>query len=92
MNWFLSQMSRVDKFSVGDIIVTPFEHDRSWYRARISEILEGDQIDVYYVDFGDSGVVSMDSVKAIRQDVDSKCKCLYLERHGRVYIDSQAYR
>jgi len=84
-------MSRVDKFSVGDIIVTPFEHDRSWYRARISEILEGDQIDVYYVDFGDSGIVSMDSVKAIRQDFDSKWQLFYSEKHGWVYIDSDVY-
>ena len=60
------QTCQVDKFSVGDIIATPFEHDRSWYRARITEILEGDQIDVYYVDFGDSCIVSMDTVKAIR--------------------------
>ena len=62
------QTCRVDKFSVGDVISTPFEHDESWYRASIIEILEGDQIDVYYVDFGDSGVVSMDTVKAIRCD------------------------
>lgn len=51
---------------VGDICCAPFEFDSSWYRARIQEINEDGTVDLYYVDFGDSGRISKDKLRELK--------------------------
>ena len=53
-------------FKVNDLIAATFEFDNSWYRARIVNITEDDKLDLYYVDFGDSGVIAKDKARALR--------------------------
>ena len=53
-------------FQVGDICCAPFEFDSQWYRARILEMNEDGTVELYYVDFGDSGQISKDKLREIR--------------------------
>ncbi|GLV44789.1 papi [Carabus blaptoides fortunei] len=41
---------------VDDIIAVPYEHDDKWYRAKVLSLHE-DYVEVYYVDYGDYGIV-----------------------------------
>ena len=51
---------------MGDICSAPFEFDSSWYRARIQEINKDGTVDLYYVDFGDSGQISKDKLRELK--------------------------
>ena len=43
------------------------KHDESWYRGEIVELLEDrNEVRMHYLDFGDTGVVSMSNLKEIR--------------------------
>ena len=50
---------------VGDLVAAPFDHDAMWYRAQVLEVLD-DTVDLYYVDFGDSGIVDREKVMPLR--------------------------
>lgn len=50
---------------VDDIVAAPFANDNNWYRARVIGI-QGESIDLYYVDFGDSEILPKDRVKSLR--------------------------
>lgn len=52
--------------SVGDIVCALFEHDSSWYRARVEDIISDSEVEVYFVDFGDNSRVPYSSIKRIR--------------------------
>lgn len=61
-------------FQVGDICCAPFEFDSHWYRARILEMNEDGTVELYYVDFGDSGQISKDKLREIRCVSNVKCE------------------
>ena len=61
-------------FQVGDICCAPFECDSQWYRARILEMNEDGTVELYYVDFGDSGQISKDKLREIRCVSNVKCE------------------
>lgn len=43
---------RLSEFGVGDLVAAPFEGDHRWYRAQVAQVTD-DQVDLYYVDYGD---------------------------------------
>ncbi len=59
------QPSQAIQPNPGDIVAAPFTHDASWYRARVVEV-QDKMVDVYYVDFGDNGLVPLDKVRTLR--------------------------
>ncbi|XP_070535369.1 serine-rich adhesin for platelets-like isoform X2 [Ptychodera flava] len=61
------QMEIAFSVDIGDIVSVPFKHDDDWYRARITKI-EENEVSVYYVDFGDDGVIDLDKVHKLRSD------------------------
>ena len=54
----------------GDIVAAPFDSDNLWYRAEVSAV-EGDRVDLYYGDFGDSCWVSKDRIRRLRFESSS---------------------
>lgn len=58
----------LNSFKVGEICCAPFEYDSSWYRARITEIGEEGLVDLYYVDYGDSGKISIDKLRELKPE------------------------
>ncbi|XP_054751341.2 tudor and KH domain-containing protein-like [Lytechinus pictus] len=57
-----------DSLQKGEIVAAPFSHDQMWYRTRILGFLDGDMVDLYYVDYGDSEAVPKSSVCTLRDD------------------------
>ncbi|XP_062897758.1 tudor and KH domain-containing protein isoform X2 [Mobula hypostoma] len=53
---------------VGDIVAAPCQSDGFWYRARVLGFLENGNADLYYVDFGDNGEVSIGNMQHLRSD------------------------
>ena len=49
----------------GDYVAAPFENDMSWYRAKVMDVKEN-ELDLFYVDYGDSGYLSRDKVRPLR--------------------------
>ncbi|XP_038078365.1 tudor and KH domain-containing protein-like [Patiria miniata] len=62
------QLCKPDTLCTGDIIAAPFQGDESWYRARILGFLEDGQVDLYYIDFGDSDKMPRDGICSLRSD------------------------
>lgn len=64
---YSSEMSTdylVSEPSVGDMVAAPFENDPSWYRAKVMGV-EGDKIDIFYVDYGDSVYIGKDKLRKL---------------------------
>ena len=60
------QDDRASDVSVGAIVVAPFEHDESWYRARVMAVDALDGVaHLLYVDFGDTGRVELAKLKRL---------------------------
>ncbi|KAL3854394.1 hypothetical protein ACJMK2_013665 [Sinanodonta woodiana] len=51
----------------GDIVASPFENDTSWYRARVMDV-DGDKLDLYFIDYGDSNYSQKNSIRIIQQE------------------------
>lgn len=51
--------------NINDVVAAPFENDNTWYRAQVMEI-KGRELDVFYVDYGDSAYLPLDSVRELR--------------------------
>ncbi|OWF36372.1 tudor and KH domain-containing protein-like [Mizuhopecten yessoensis] len=56
-----------DQYLVGDFVAALYEQDNSWYRARVMGI-EGSQLDLYFLDYGDSGYSHISNVRLLRDD------------------------
>lgn len=46
------------------MVAAPFENDPSWYRAKVMGV-EGDKIDIFYVDYGDSVYIGKDKLRKL---------------------------
>ncbi|XP_076618490.1 tudor and KH domain containing protein papi isoform X1 [Colletes latitarsis] len=54
--------------TLGQIVAAKFSFDEQWYRAEVISAPEGEQCEVYFVDYGDHEVVQLDSVLELRTD------------------------
>ncbi|XP_027883714.1 tudor and KH domain-containing protein isoform X1 [Xiphophorus couchianus] len=59
---------RMDSILVGDIVAAPYRDYNTWNRARVLGFLGSGLVDLYYVDFGDNGELSRDSLRPLRSD------------------------
>ncbi|XP_048871019.1 tudor and KH domain-containing protein isoform X2 [Brienomyrus brachyistius] len=59
---------KVEKVVVGDIVAAPYRNHGTWNRARVLNVLESGLVDVYYVDYGDNGELSLESLRSMRSD------------------------
>ena len=50
---------------MNDLVAAPFEHDTRWYRAKVVE-KKGDKADLYYVDYGDNGLIHKSKLRKLR--------------------------
>ncbi|XP_074658968.1 tudor and KH domain-containing protein-like [Tubulanus polymorphus] len=62
-----SEALSIESIQVGDIVAAPFQYDDSWYRAEVKSI-DDDLLDLYYVDYGDSGDINFKNVRPLRSD------------------------
>lgn len=59
---------------IDSIVAAKFPHDDSWYRAKVRHSLhseedpEQSQVTVYYVDFGDTETITLDTMCELRTD------------------------
>ncbi|XP_069102961.1 tudor and KH domain-containing protein-like [Argopecten irradians] len=56
-----------NEYRVGDYVAALYERDHSWYRAQVMGI-EGRQLDLYFLDYGDSGYADINNVHQLRDD------------------------
>lgn len=60
--------------TIDGIVAAKFPHDDSWYRGRVCDFVSNEedpqqsQVTVYYVDFGDTETIKMDTVCELRTD------------------------
>ncbi|XP_035669048.1 tudor and KH domain-containing protein-like [Branchiostoma floridae] len=64
----VKELEPIHTLMVGDIVAAPFQHDDAWYRARVMGFWKAGTLDLYYVDYGDSGVVKRENLRALRHD------------------------
>ncbi|CAH1251663.1 TDRKH [Branchiostoma lanceolatum] len=64
----VKELEPIGTVLVGDIVAAPFQHDDAWYRARVRGFWKAGTLDLYYVDYGDSGVVKRENLRALRHD------------------------
>ncbi|XP_052097601.1 tudor and KH domain-containing protein-like [Mytilus californianus] len=60
----------VSNLVAGDLVAAPFENDTSWYRAKVMGV-EGDTLDLLYVDYGDSGYLPCNKVRRMRSEFEA---------------------
>uniref|UniRef100_H9GCQ2 Tudor domain-containing protein n=1 Tax=Anolis carolinensis TaxID=28377 RepID=H9GCQ2_ANOCA len=53
---------------VGDLVAARHSDDSCWYRAKVLDILENKNLDLYYVDFGDNGEAPLEKLRPLRSD------------------------
>uniref|UniRef100_T2M2Z5 Tudor and KH domain-containing protein n=1 Tax=Hydra vulgaris TaxID=6087 RepID=T2M2Z5_HYDVU len=65
-----SQIARLEKGTIGDICVAPFDNDSGeMFRACIKSVnLDSRTVELFYIDFGDTGYQDIDQLKQIRSE------------------------
>lgn len=58
----------LNAFKVGDVCCAPFEFDSLWYRACILDMNKDGTVELYYLDFGDSGQISKDKLRELKSE------------------------
>lgn len=62
------------QLEIGQIVAAPFNQDDKWYRAEVKAVEPNDvneeesQVDLYYVDYGDSDYVKKSKIMQLRTD------------------------
>ncbi|XP_013386809.1 uncharacterized protein LOC106156225 isoform X2 [Lingula anatina] len=54
--------------SVGNPCAAKFSEDNMWYRAVVTSVVSPTQVDVHFVDYGNSEVVQTDNVKKVKKE------------------------
>lgn len=68
------ELHELEKVTVDSIVAAKFPHDDSWYRGRVCSFSHNEedprqnQVTVYYVDFGDTETIQMNTVCELRTD------------------------
>lgn len=65
VDYSLQRVQETLEVAEGMLYAVPFEHDSSWYRARVVGVEEG-QAEVLYVDYGDSGTVELCMLRTLK--------------------------
>ncbi|KAM8921538.1 LOW QUALITY PROTEIN: tudor and KH domain-containing protein [Pelodytes ibericus] len=65
---YQKQQGSAAEIQVGDIVAAPFRTDKSWYRAEVVDFNDNGNVDLYYVDYGDSWVTSKEILFPLRSD------------------------
>jgi len=55
---------KAGRVSVGDLVIARFTQDKSFYRAKVGKVM-GHRVEVHYIDFGNSEVVEVSSLKVL---------------------------
>ena len=63
---FAFQDYNLTSVNKGDIVAAPFENDNTWYRAKVMDLRGEGELDVFYVDYGDSAYLSTEDVRELR--------------------------
>lgn len=58
-------------FAVGDMVTSKLPYDGNWYRAEVKDIVDGDLV-LYFVDFGDTEIISQGNVRTLRFNINLK--------------------
>ncbi|VDI17447.1 tudor domain-containing protein 2 [Mytilus galloprovincialis] len=72
-SFYTSEMPQgydVSNPKTGDLVAAPFENDTSWYRAKVMGV-EGETLDLLYVDYGDSGYLPYNKVRRLRSEFEA---------------------
>lgn len=92
---YTSEMSKdyiIDKPIIGDIVAAPFENDPLWYRAKVMGV-EGDTVDLFYVDYGDSSYLPCNKIRRLRSEFESlpfqaiECHLAHIKPVGETWSD-----
>lgn len=51
------------------MVAAKFSYDNKWYRAEVINVVEDSQYEVFFVDYGDLEVLSIDNVFELRTDM-----------------------
>ncbi|KAG0712668.1 Tudor and KH domain-containing [Chionoecetes opilio] len=68
------ELHQLEKVTVDSLVAAKFPHDDSWYRGRVCSYMhceeepQQSQVTVYYVDFGDTETIKLDTVCELRTD------------------------
>ena len=66
---YSSGQESVTSFSAGSFCVAQYE-DGGWYRAQVIQF-QGESIDVFYIDYGDTATLPLSSIRSLRPDFSS---------------------
>lgn len=92
-----STHDRLSRVSVGTLCVAPFGSDSSWYRAVVEGLDANGTATLRFVDFGDTSVVELATLKALRlasnvYDLLDAMLCCFLNRAEYLTLPAQAVR
>ena len=59
------QSAPVEAVKVGEVVAAPLEGDSSWYRAQVMGVRDT-ELDLFYIDYGDSTFMDIARVRQIR--------------------------
>lgn len=79
----VSKMKNIQNLELNKMCIALFEDDEQYYRAKIVSFSNESEIEVYFVDYGNSTTVSMENIKEITPEfVDSmpKAFCINCEQ------------
>ncbi|KAK3602033.1 hypothetical protein CHS0354_015024 [Potamilus streckersoni] len=53
----------VDKVQEGDLVMALYAEDESWYRAKVISVASDQEVEVFFMDYGNSEIVPKDSLR-----------------------------
>jgi len=54
--------------NIGELCIAPFADDEDYYRATITRFNNDRTVDLFYIDFGDKGMVPINSLRKIKEE------------------------
>ncbi|KYM94515.1 Tudor and KH domain-containing protein [Cyphomyrmex costatus] len=63
------QLHTLKNITVGQMVAAKFKYDNKWYRAEVISIIESFEYKVFFVDYGDLEIVSIDDILELRTDM-----------------------
>lgn len=63
------ELHALKKVTSGQMVAAKFSYDNKWYRAEVINVVEDSQYEVFFVDYGDLEVLSIDNVFELRTDM-----------------------
>ncbi|XP_026576026.1 tudor and KH domain-containing protein [Pseudonaja textilis] len=66
--YYETDNGKLESVQVGDIVAAYYPEDHYWYRAKILGTMDNGNLDIYYVDFGDTGEAPLEKLRLLRGD------------------------